>query len=93
MLVPVVGDFGGTKAIREIGKYLKGVDAVVSVFYLSNVENYLGDKMAPFFSNVATLPIDETSTFIRYGRAVPREGRGPKLGSMLLEVRPYVRLD
>src|SRR5262245_35362867 len=25
LLVPVVGDFGGTKAIREVGKYLKSV--------------------------------------------------------------------
>jgi hypothetical protein len=40
LLVPVVGDFGGTKAIRAVGKYLKERGAVVSAFYLSNVEQY-----------------------------------------------------
>jgi len=94
MLIPVVGDFAGPKAIREIGKYLKSLDAVVSAFYVSNVENYLDDqagKIDAFFSNVATLPLDQTSTFIRYGRAVvPRTGtRGAALGNMLNEVRPY----
>src|SRR5580704_10434112 len=41
LVVPVVGDFGGPKAIRTIGKYLKDHGAVVSAFYLSNVEQYL----------------------------------------------------
>jgi hypothetical protein len=74
LLVPVVGDFGGTKAIRAVGKYLKENNVVVSAFYLSNVEQYLnrnGTEQA-FLCNVATLPLDETSTFIftgagRYG--------------------------
>src|SRR5439155_22885884 len=58
LLVPAVGDFGGTKAIREVGKYLKSIDAMVSAFYLSNVEQYLGQdgKTGAFFSNVATRP-------------------------------------
>ena len=74
LIVPVVGDFGGQKAIRSIGKYLKEHGAVVSAFYLSNVEQYLnrsGTEDA-FLCNVATLPLDDTSTFIftgagRYG--------------------------
>jgi hypothetical protein len=69
LLVPVVGDFGGTKAIRAVGKYLKERGAVVSAFYLSNVEQYLnrsGTEQA-FLCNVATLPLDETSTFIFTG--------------------------
>jgi hypothetical protein len=94
MLIPVVGDFAGPKAIREIGKYVKSLDAVVSAFYLSNVENYLdqGNKIGVFFSNVASLPLNQTSTFIRYGRVVfPRSARrGATLGNMVNEVRPYV---
>jgi hypothetical protein len=31
LMLPVVGDFGGPKAILEIGKYLKSIDATVSV--------------------------------------------------------------
>src|SRR5262249_44011424 len=41
LVVPVIGDFGGPKAIRAIGGYLKAHDATVSAFYLSNVEQYL----------------------------------------------------
>ena len=69
LLVPVVGDFGGTKAIRAVGKYLTDRGAVVSAFYLSNVEQYLnryGTEDA-FLCNVSTLPLDASSTFIFTG--------------------------
>jgi hypothetical protein len=100
LLVPVVGDFGGSKAIREVGKYLKSIDGTVSVFYLSNVEQYLSqdNKTATFYSNVATLPLDDSSTFIRsngrggfgggFGR---RGGLGSELGNMLSEAGSYRR--
>jgi len=67
LVVPVVGDFGGPKAIRAVGRYLKAHGATVSAFYLSNVEQYLyqDGKEGTFCRNVASLPIDETSTFIR----------------------------
>src|SRR5205823_5337576 len=89
LLVPVVGDFGGPKAIREVGKYLKSIDAIVSAFYLSNVEQYLGQdgKTGAFLTNVGTLPLDGSSTFIRSGgRGFGGGGfgrRGPGLGSEL----------
>lgn len=69
LIVPVVGDFGGPKAIRAIGQYLKAHDAVVSAFYLSNVEQYLNRSGTEetFLCNVATLPLDESSTFIFTG--------------------------
>jgi hypothetical protein len=98
LLVPVVGDFGGSKAIREIGKYLKTNDAIVSAFYLSNVEQYLSQdgKTAAFLGNVAALPLDESSTFIRSGGGFGfggfgRGGLGSELGNMLSEVRAYIR--
>jgi hypothetical protein len=67
LLVPVSGDFGGPKAIRAIGAYLQKQGAVVSAFYLSNVEQYLfqDDKARAFYDNVATLPVNDTSVFIR----------------------------
>jgi len=73
MLVPVVGDFGGDKAIRAVGKYLKSVDATVSAFYLSNVEQYLvmDGKWDRFCGNVASLPLDDASMFIRTGNGGP----------------------
>lgn len=72
LLVPLVGNFGGPTAIRAVGAWLKARGAVVSAFYLSNVESYLGrDGLAPpFCQNVAALPLDEKSSFIRSGPSV-----------------------
>ena len=68
LIVPLVGDFAGDKAIRSVGRYLKEHNAVVSAFYTSNVEQYLFQDgvWRRFYANVATLPIDSSSTFIRY---------------------------
>ena len=67
LIVPVVGDFGGPKALRAVGAYLKSHDATVTAFYLSNVEQYLfqDNTWRRFYSNVATLPLDSSSQFIR----------------------------
>ena len=69
-IVPLVGNFAGDKAIKAVGAYLKQHHATVTAFYLSNVEQYLwnpagGDDGRKFFGNVATLPLDSASTFIR----------------------------
>ena len=66
-MVPVVGDFGGPKALRAIGTYLKAQGATVTAFYLSNVEQYLyqDGKWDAFCRNVASMPLDSSSSFIR----------------------------
>jgi|SRR5579862_4136151 len=66
-LVPLVGDFAGTHALRSVGQYLADHGATVTAFYTSNVEQYLFQNMVwpQFARNVATLPLDESSTFIR----------------------------
>jgi hypothetical protein len=67
LIVPLVGDFGGAKTIRAVGQYLKDHDAKVTAFYLSNVEQYLfqDNGWRRFYANVATLPMDSSSQFIR----------------------------
>jgi hypothetical protein len=67
LIVPISGDFGGPKAIRAIGAYLKRQGGVVSAFYVSNVEQYLfqDGKAQAFYDNVATLPLNDASVFIR----------------------------
>ncbi len=68
MIVPVVGDFGGDKALRAVGDYVRAHEATVTVFYTSNVEQYLFQEAyawRKFLANVATFPIDGRSTFIR----------------------------
>ncbi len=67
-IVPVVGDFGGDKALRAVGDYVREHGAIVSAFYTSNVEQYLFQEAyawRKFLQNVATFPIDSRSTFIR----------------------------
>jgi hypothetical protein len=68
LLVPVVGDFGGEKALRTIGRYLRARGATVTLFYTSNVEQYLfqnGDAWRRFFDNLAALPTDGQSLVLR----------------------------
>jgi hypothetical protein len=65
LIVPLVGDFAGPKAIRMAGQYLKEHSAVVNVFYISNVEDYI--RMWPAYqANLASLPTDRASMFIRW---------------------------
>jgi hypothetical protein len=67
MVVPVSGDFAGPRAIRTIGAWLQSRGAIVSAFYVSNVEQYLfrDGKAQLFYANVATLPVNDSSVFIR----------------------------
>ncbi len=77
LIVPVTGDFGGSKAVRAIGAYLRSHNAQVSAFYVSNVEQYLfqDGKNGAFYDNVATLPLAPSSVFIRPYSL--RRGGGP----------------
>ena len=68
LIVPLVGDFAGPKALRSVARYLEVHHATVSVFYTSNVEQYLfrpADAWQRFYDNVGALPITGRSTFIR----------------------------
>ena len=68
LVVPVVGDFAGPKAIRGVGDFLRKRGATVTAFYLSNVEQYLFRQMGNserFYNNVKSLPLDSTAMFIR----------------------------
>lgn len=68
LIVPIVGNFAGDKALRAVGRYLRDQGLAVRLFYTSNVEQYLfrqGDEWSRFYGNVATLPLDDASTFIR----------------------------
>jgi len=67
LVIPLTGDFAGTTALRRVGRYLNDRHLTVGAFYLSNVEYYLfrqGD-WSHFYENVATLPLNSSSTFIR----------------------------
>ena len=79
LIVPVTGNFAGDRSLRAVGQWAREHDAVVGAFYVSNVEQYLfmqGDEAQRFYANVATLPTDASSTFIRSFSAGGRGG-GP----------------
>ena len=67
LLVPLVGDFGGDKALPAVSRYLREHGATANYFYTSNVEQYLfqTDAWQRYYGNVGMLPIDANSTFIR----------------------------
>ena len=67
LIVPVVGDFAGPKALRSIGRYVREHRSAVMSFYVSNVEQYLFQdrKFEDFARNVKALPVTSDSTFIR----------------------------
>lgn len=91
LIVPVSGDFGGPKALRAIGAYLKEHNGTVRAFYVSNVEQYLfGDnKDRAFYGNVATLPVDSASVFIR-PYSMRRSGWGGPTQS-LCPIAPFLK--
>ncbi len=99
LIVPVVGDFAGPKALRGVGEFVRERNALVSAFYVSNVEQYLVSegKFPGFARNVGTLPVDATSTFIRsvssrfgYGGSyLGPDGRASALDPIRLFVRDF----
>ena len=66
-IVPLVGDMGGTAAMRAIGSYLRSTGQKVSAFYVSNVEFYLmrAGSFDNFVESVRAMPHDEKSVLIR----------------------------
>ena len=67
LIIPIVGDFSGTKALSAIGDYLRKNGLTVTTFYTSNVEQYLFDSAVfdGFAKNIKKLPINDKSMFIR----------------------------
>ena len=98
LIIPLVGDFAGDKALRSVGKYVRDNGATITAFYTSNVEQYLfqSDDWRRFFSNVATLPVDTSSTFIRavfnFNTVPSATGTpGPRSRTMLASIAEQVR--
>ena len=79
LIVPVVGNFAGPKALQGIGAWLRERGATVSAYYLSNVEDYLSrqNSWLDFCRNAASLPLTDTSAFIRTGTGYRPAARPP----------------
>jgi hypothetical protein len=70
-IIPVVGDFGGTKALAKVGDYLRQNGYTLTAFYTSNVEQFLfdGQLFPNFVNNVRHMPINDKSVILRAVRA------------------------
>ena len=66
LIVPFVGDFAGVKAIKTASQYVKDHGSTLSVFYISNVEDYIQAKWSAYLSNLAALPSDKSTLLIRF---------------------------
>ena len=89
-IIPVVGNFGGPKALRAIATWLRQRQMVVSTFYTSNVQQYLmqDNIWNNFCASAATLPMDATTTMIlseRGGFAGARQNAG---GGFVSQIKP-----
>jgi hypothetical protein len=96
LIIPVVGDFGGKKALASVGDFLRKNGLTVTAFYTSNVEQYLfgSDSFAGFVANVKKLPITEKSLFIRAiaGRMQhPARVPGHRLATVLQQISAFIK--
>ncbi len=96
-IVPITGDFAGPHALKEIGKYLKERGEKVTVFYTSNVEQYLMRNMTwpRFLQNVRELPLDDHAVFIRaYWSSYythPEGVAGYRFTQILQWIKPFLK--
>jgi hypothetical protein len=65
LVIPVVGDLGGRRALAAIADFMEARGDRLSAFYISNVETYLLGKFSQFTSNVRRLPRGPHSVLIR----------------------------
>ncbi|MCI0490674.1 MAG: hypothetical protein L0229_29120 [Blastocatellia bacterium] len=96
LIIPVVGDFGGKKAIAAVGDYLKKNGFTVTAFYTSNVEQYLFESglFDDFAENVRKLPVNDKSLFIRAAAGrYPHPARlpGHRLTTLLQKMSVFLK--
>lgn len=97
-ILPVMGDFGGKKALRAIARYLREQETPVSVFYTSNVEFYLfrSRTFSQFMDNIGSFPLHPDSLLLRsyfsYWREHPETIPGYFVTSLAQRVKRFLEL-
>jgi len=99
LIIPVVGDLAGPKAVAAIARYLTERGEPVSAFYTSNVEQYLfrGGTFGQFARNLEALPHDQRSVIVRsyfpYGRPHPQAVPGYLSVQLLQTVDAFLEVQ
>ena len=67
LIVPVIGDLAGTKAMTAVGQYMTARGLKLSALYASNVEDYVmrGGAFGAYARSVIALPRDARSVIVR----------------------------
>jgi hypothetical protein len=99
LIIPVVGNVAGEKALLEIAHYVAERGQTVSAFYLSNVEQYLmrDGSFTKFAQNLKQLPRTDRSVIIRsffgapFGSGHPLNVPGHTSTSMLQTFDSFVK--
>jgi hypothetical protein len=80
LVIPVVGNLAGDRALAGIGNFMTARGDRLSVFYVSNVEQYLSQDgvFARFMANLTKLPHGDRSVIIRsvFGRTTAKSVPG-----------------
>ena len=96
-IIPIVGDFAGSKALAAIADYLRENHYTVSAYYTSNVEEYLFDAevFERYTKNVRRLPITHKSVFIRSVRVAwvphPMQVPGHRMIMLLQNIAVFLK--
>jgi hypothetical protein len=99
-VIPVVGDFGGQRALRGIGRVLDQRGLRVSVFYTSNVEFYIFRQGAlrRYVENMRALPWADPGLIVRsyfggvMGQAHPQTLPGYASAQLVQTARSFLAL-
>lgn len=98
-LIPVVGDFAGRHAMPGVARVLAERKLVLSVFYTSNVEQYLFDDQVwpQWIANLRALPQSSQSAIVRVyldqGRPHPLQHGGERSTTLLARLEPFLARD
>jgi hypothetical protein len=94
LVIPVVGDISGPKALMAVGRFLADRRERLSVFYVSNVEFYLfrDGRFGRFVENLRHIPYADGGVLIRsvFAGGATRPPPGYNSTSLTHEIRDLV---
>jgi hypothetical protein len=95
-VLPVVGDFGGTRALTSVAADMRARGLLLGAFYTSNVEQYLFDNRTygAFVASVTAMPRDDASLLVRVwfdqGRAHPAQRAGHRTTQLTIPANTFL---
>ncbi len=95
-VLPIVGNFGGTHALRAVADDIRARSLLLGVFYASNVEQYLFEQRTygAFVTSVTAMPHDAESRLVRVwfdtGKPHPAQRPGHRTTQLAIPVSTFL---